>query len=383
MGRAITEISIAAAVAVGALTTSSAAHAASDCQFIRTSVAWTLVADCTTDQSIVVPVAAFSGGGHTITAVDPPGDHWQGAVLQNGTGTFRVTDVRVTASGLSDVCDVGDSRLSGVRLEGASGSVTRTTVADLRQGDSGCQEGSAIDVRNLAPNAAVVRVSLADNVVTGYQKTGILVNGAIDATVIGNLVDAGAASPFNARNGVQIGFGAQAVVARNRISGNSYSGTGDTFGTGVLVFGGPAFDSPFTVDVQVVNNVIVGADVGVALDNEEADGTAAAERTNNAVIGNSIAHGEVTNAIPYSAGVLDIGNGDRIVGNRIVGAAYDPRTIPGATFRIDVRDAIDPIVRGNVGADTRAGDADDDGRGHPGTSAGDRARRGRCHPAGR
>jgi len=330
-----------------------------------------------------VPVAAFDGRGHTITAVDPPGDHWQGAVLQNGTGTFRVTDVRVTASGLTDVCDVGDSRLSGVRLEGASGSVTRVAVANLRQGDSGCQEGSAIDVRNLAPNAAVVRVSIADNVVTGYQKTGILVNGAVDAAVTGNVVDSGAPSPFNARNGVQIGFGARALVARNRISGNSYSGTVDTFGAGVLVFGGPAFDSPFTVDVQVVNNVILGADVGVVLDNEETDGTAAAEPTNDAVIANVIAHGEVTNGIPYSAGVLDIGNADRIVGNRIVGAAYDPRTIPGATFRIDARDAIDPIVRGNVGAQPRAGDDDDDDRGHPRRGAGDGARRGRCHPAGR
>src|ERR1043165_4120149 len=123
MGRAVAGISIAGAVAVGA----------------RTAAAGTLVADGTTDESIVVPVAAFDGRGHTITAVDPPGDHWQGAVLQNGTGTFRVTDVRVTASGLTDVCDVGDSRLSGVRLEGASGSVTRVAVAHLRPGDSGGQ----------------------------------------------------------------------------------------------------------------------------------------------------------------------------------------------------------------------------------------------------
>src|SRR5580765_6073861 len=198
MGRAVTQISIAAVVATGALT-GSAARAASDCQFARTSVAWTLVADCTTDESIVVPVSTFDGRGHTITAIDPPGDHWQGAVLRNGTGMFRVTDVRVTASGLSDVCDAGDGRLSGVRLDGASGSVTRTTVVDLRQGDSGGQEGTAIDVRNLAPNAAVVRVLMADDVVTGYQKTGILVNGAVDATITGNLVDSGAPSPFNAR----------------------------------------------------------------------------------------------------------------------------------------------------------------------------------------
>jgi len=126
-----------------------------------------------------------------------------------------------------------------------------------------------------------------------------------------------------------------------------------------------------------VNNTILGADVGVALDNEEADGTAPAERTNNAVIANVIAHGEVTNGIPYSAGVLDIGNRDRIVGNRIVGAAYEPGTIPGATFQIDLRDAVDPVVRGNVGS----GSADDD-RGHSGARAGDSSRRGRCHPLG-
>jgi hypothetical protein len=168
----------------------------------------------------------------------------------------------------------------------------------------------------------------------------------VRADVIGNLVDGGAPIDFNARNGIELGFGASGSVRFNVIKGNSYTGA-LAVGAGVLVVGGPFYGAPFTTDVDISNNAITGADVGVLLDNSEADGTSAEVPTRVAVTGNLIAHAAVTNGIPYSAGVLDFGNRDRITNNRIDGAAYDPATIPGATFDVDVREAIDPVVRNN------------------------------------
>jgi hypothetical protein len=44
----------------------------------------TLLADCTTDHTLSIPDGyAFDGDGHTITAVDPDGAHFLGAVVAN------------------------------------------------------------------------------------------------------------------------------------------------------------------------------------------------------------------------------------------------------------------------------------------------------------
>jgi hypothetical protein len=339
-------------VAVVAFTLSSIAvaagqaNAADDCAFTASAHAWALQGSCTTDATIVVPVARLDGQGFTITAVDPPGGHFVGAVVRNGTSQLDVSRLRVTTAGLANVCDNGDDRLEGIRLDGASGSVTFSSVTGVNQGTSGCQEGNGIVVRNLASGAPSVDARIEANFVSGYQKTGILVSGAVRARIIANDVDSGGPVGFISRNGIQIGFGATGAVRFNLIKGNSYTGADDQ-GAGVLVVGGPLFGAPFTTDVDIADNVITGADIGVSLDNAEADGTAAQTPTRVDVTRNLIAHAAVTNGIPYSAGVSDIGDRDRITRNRIEGTAYDPLTIPGHTFDVDVSGAIDPVVRDN------------------------------------
>jgi hypothetical protein len=322
------------------------AEAADDCRFTSNRGTWTLQASCTTDETLVVPVSRLDGRGFTIRAVDPPGGHFTGAVVQNGTAELDVSRLRVTAAGLSSTCDPSEDRLAGILLDGARGSVTFSTVTGINQGDSGCQEGNAIVVRNTAPGRPAVNVRVEANVVSGYQKTGILVTGAVRATVSGNVVDGGPPVGVIARNGIQVSNGATGAVRLNAIRGNSYTGA-DAVGAGVLVIGGPFYDMAFTRNVDVALNAITGADVGVYLDNSEADGGAAAQPTRVDVTGNLLAHGAVTNGIPYGAGVVDVGNQDRITNNRIEGAAYDPATIPDGTFDVDVRFAIAPVVRNN------------------------------------
>jgi hypothetical protein len=336
---------IVALIMTSLATFEAAAEASDDCSFTSNHGTLTLQASCTTDETLVIPVSRLDGQGFTITAVDPPGGHFVGAVVRNGTAELNVSRLRVTAAGLSIMCDLPEDRLAGILLDGAGGTVAFSSVTALNQGDSGCQEGNAIVVRNTDPGRPV-NVRIEGNVVSGYQKTGILISGAVRAEVSGNLVDGGPPTASIARNGIEVSDGAGGAVRLNVIKGNSYTGT-TAVGAGVLVVGGPSFGAPFTVDLDVTNNAITGADVGVYLDNAEADGAAAATPTRVDVTGNLIANAAVTNGIPYSAGVVDVGNRDRITNNRIEGAAYDPATIPGSTFDIDASLAIDPVVRHN------------------------------------
>jgi hypothetical protein len=198
-----------------------------------TPTAYTLQADCTTDHTIVVPQNAggsvFDGNGFTITGVDPAGGHLLGAVVQAAAGDDAITveNLTVRVSGLADVCDGGNDRLRGILFDSVGGTITNNDVIGLKQGsNSGCQEGNAIEVRN-APfekgNAPNTTVLITANTATGYQKTGILVNGSVAATIRSNTVVGAGPVTHIAQNGIQVGFGATATVRSNSSSRNNYT----------------------------------------------------------------------------------------------------------------------------------------------------------------
>lgn len=298
----------------------------------------TLNSNCTTTQSVIIPNGyTLDGAGHTVTAVDPAGDHFRGGVVQNGGANASVTNLKVTASGLADACDAGADRLRGILFDGASGSITNNTVTHINQNHgallSGCQEGNAIEVRNFGSSPSTVRVLIDGNQISDYQKTGVVVNGDADGTVTDNKVVGDGPQGFIAQNGIQVGFGATALVKRNEVSGNSY--TGPDVSGGVLVVGGPGYGGDFCVGVQIQQNTISDSDVGVYISQYEADLSAPATATNIKVVNNTISNSGVTNGYIYQAGVSDVGNNDKIIANNISGAGYDPATLPGQTFSVD------------------------------------------------
>lgn len=185
-----------------------------------------LIADCTTDQTLPVPDGwTFDGAGFTVTAVDPANGHFVGAVIRNAGTTTHVRNVTVTASDLVDACDGGDDRLRGILLDGSAGSVTDSTVVGINQGTSGCQEGNAIEVRN-APfdtTGPDLAVTVSGNEIRDYQKTGIIANGSLAATVVDNVVEGSGPVDHIAQNGIQVGFGATATVQRNTVTANSFT----------------------------------------------------------------------------------------------------------------------------------------------------------------
>ncbi len=199
----------------------------SACIFTTSGTTMTLTADCTTDHTIPVPQGfTLDGAGHTITAVDPAGDHFLGAVVKNGGTVANVTNVTITASGLANICDGGDARLRGILLDGAAGAITNNQVVGIKQGtNSGCQEGNAIDARN-APfdtTGPDLAVTISGNTATDYQKTGIVVSGSVVANVTNNVVTGAGPVDYIAQNGIQISFGATATLKGNTSSGNDYT----------------------------------------------------------------------------------------------------------------------------------------------------------------
>jgi hypothetical protein len=195
---------------------------------------WATIVSLNPDAVIVGGFGVNQGGGN-------PG--LVGAVIMNGGTTASVIDLNVTASGLANVCDGGNGRLRGILFDGASGTISNNHVSGVRQGLSGCQEGNAIEARN-SPFAGEtgsvdmnpdVNVTITNNTVSDYQKNGITVNGAVIATVTGNVVTGDGPANYIAQNGIQIGFGGSATVRSNTVSGNDYSPR-TTVACGVLLY---------------------------------------------------------------------------------------------------------------------------------------------------
>jgi hypothetical protein len=346
-------------IALGALLSfglvDSAAEAATDCTFSKSGRTLKLRADCTTDESIVVPQGfTLDGRGHTITAVDPPGAHFVGAVIRNGGRVAHVRRVRISASGLGDVCDAGGDALAGIAFDGASGSITGSAVLHLNQRASGCQEGHAIRVTNHGSRRR--RVTIAANALADYQKGGILVSGNVGAIVRDNVVTGNGPIATIAQNGIEIAFGARARIQSNAVSDHSYSGLG-AVATGILVIGGGAYgtcggvECPFTTGVRVIENVVVDNDVGIGLENLDATLLPPAEPTANRVIENVVSSGALTNGATTQVGILVYGTRDFVIRNAITGDGYDPEVTDGALIaRIYAEPpfADDPVIVDNV-----------------------------------
>ena len=221
-----------------------------------------LTDDCTTDSTILIPNHhTLDGRNNTITVVDPPLGHFRGAVVKNAGLVANAVNLRITTAGLSDVCDYEAESLRGILFDGASGKISGNTISNLNQGTSASPEGNAIEVQNFSTDGsipAVQTVKITSNRVSDFQKTGIVCDGYVSCLVRSNVVGSSAAQAGQPANGVQIGYGAGAVVENNDIAGNSWPGAANFVSTAVLLY--------FAANGTVVrhNNLMDGnADIGI------------------------------------------------------------------------------------------------------------------------
>ena len=335
-----------AAAAAGSLTPTAGAALASTCVFNTSGTTMTLAGSCQTDETIYVPDGfTLDGAGHTITAVDPVGGDFRGAVVQNEGETAYVKNLKITASSLAVVCHSGADRLRGIMFQGASGAITNSEVTNLAQanGTSGCQEGNAIEVRNFGDSPATTSVIISGNKLTNYQKTGVLANGDVNVSVSNNTINGGGPNAVIARNGVQIGFGGDGQIKDNAISGNSYNGPAQAIfsASGIILYGEVTeeFGDELTPGVQVLKNTLSGNDMGVYIGQFDVDSdfnyTATTTQTNIKVVNNVISKGNAANT-GYTVGVYDAGNNDKIITNRISGYATPVDVDPAYSSRAKV-----------------------------------------------
>jgi hypothetical protein len=242
-------------------------------------------------------------------------------------------------SGTIKNANIHGSNYFGVVVNGDSADVSvdiaNSSVHDIGENPlNGTQHGAAIYYRAFGSGTATGNIK--GNTVSLYQKGGIVVNGAATANVQDNVVTGLGRVNFIAGNGIQVGYGANAQVMRNVVSGNAYTGLTSASSGGILVVGGDCYGGALTTGTQINGNTLVNNDVGVFLSNLDATCGAPATPTNVKVANNTITNDVLTNlgsgaGDGYQAGVSDVGNNDKITNNTISGAGY---TAPGnaATF---------------------------------------------------
>lgn len=233
-----------------------------NCVFSTVDTTMSLEGDCWTTETILVPDGyTLNGNGYTITALDPDGGSFLGAIIANAGASMNVANLNLRAEGLKIACHSGADRLAGIKMDGASGSITKSTIIGINQGASGCQEGNAIEIRN-APYDGTgtnpVSVEIAHNTIDDYQKTGIVANGNVEANIHHNKVGASATQANLAANSIQVGFGASGTITHNTIDGNQWLGPFDDAASAVLVYDADS------VEVSK-NNIRGNSDVGIYL----------------------------------------------------------------------------------------------------------------------
>lgn len=283
-----------------------------NCDFTDTGSSLDLNGDCWTTETILVPDGyTLKGNGYSITALDPAGGHFLGAVVANAGSSMNVQNLTVTADGLSDVCDADPNWLVGILLENASGKIVNNRVVGINQGESGCQEGSGIMVLNVDegttfPNyttASVgqVVVEIARNVVDDYQKRGIAAFGNVNASIYRNQVGDSATQAYLAANSVHLDFGATGVVSYNTIYGNQWH-TASAGAAALLLYE--------TSDVTVrLNNITGASDYGIYI----TDWSTGAKVMYNRVSD----YGNPDGA--YDSGILVYGSGSQLLLNVVCG----------------------------------------------------------------
>ena len=104
--------------------------------------------------------------------------------------------------------------------------MTDTTITHIRSNPlSGTSTpASAIQVGGTRSSGQVGTATITNDIITDYQKTGILVRGGSTATITGNTITGIGPTTVIAQNGIQVDLGATATITGNTITGNEFTG---------------------------------------------------------------------------------------------------------------------------------------------------------------
>jgi len=168
--------------------------------------------------------------------------------------------------------------LVGLLVRDNAGTIDNLTVEDV-----GIKNASAILVTAVA--SAGFEVEVKNCRTSMYLKNGITATGPVVVNFHDNTVNGGGKIGYIAQNGIQVSYGATGTVHRNKVNGNSYSGSGWT-ASGILIFesdnvsvqGNTVTDCQTAIGIEtwcwvtpsasnnkVVNNKVTGAAWGITV----------------------------------------------------------------------------------------------------------------------
>ena len=139
--------------------------------------------------------------------------------IKNGA-TVNMSDLTVSGPGPSGV-----TLNAGILVvAGATANVTGTTVTLIQNPSGlGAQTGQAIEIGGTRTNEEPATATITNDIISSYQKTGILVRGGSTATITGNTITGIGPTTATAQNGIQVDLGATATITGNTITGNEYT----------------------------------------------------------------------------------------------------------------------------------------------------------------
>ena len=219
-----------------------------------------LTADCDITVQLTVPDGqTVNGGGHIITAHDPGGGNFSGAVLTNAGSSMTIVNLTIEGTGFAVDCAV--SSLMGIFFNNSSGTLSGVKVENITQ-HSGCPLGQAI--RANSTDGVHRTVTLQSVVATKYQRSAFVASGTITA----NVTNSTFGPPDNltgiiSQNGVQYGglgvnAGAGGTVADSTVYGSGFGMASDQ-STAFLLFGASG------VNLLGITFTGQGTDIGVAV----------------------------------------------------------------------------------------------------------------------
>ena len=183
-----------------------------------------------TEQVVIDESLSLIGAGASSTVIQAPttlaadSDGNQDIVLIEGPATIAdISGFTITGPG-SSCCD---SINYGIYVRGgATANIKNNVVTHIRDNPlGGDQNGVAIRVGSKAKGQTGT-ATITNNVISDYQKGGIVIdNTGSYADIENNVVQGVGDTPLIAQNGIQVSRGATAAIANNTVSDNFWTGT--------------------------------------------------------------------------------------------------------------------------------------------------------------
>ncbi len=194
------------------------------------------------------------GAGPSLSIIQAPNGSTSTTAVVTVTG--GITSAEISGFTITRPATSGTVGYGILVRDGAYANIHDNSILDIRdQPVGGAQHGNGIQVGRQAFSTTGT-ATITNNVISGYQKTGIVVdNVGSNANITGNTITGDGHITYIAENGIQISRGATATVTGNTVSGHSYTPSSDTSG-GILIFEAGA--------TTITDNKLINNEIGIS-----------------------------------------------------------------------------------------------------------------------